>query len=365
MNGNYLSKKLWKRHAQLMEINKPKFSNFEKIFERPYHVQVDLTNKCNLNCVYCYNKKNSLGKKDLSDKKYKLLIKKIIKELNPVYVSFSGGEPLLKANLFFELARELKKKNIKVHLNTNSLLLTEKIAKELNKIRVDKVNINIDSFNSQDKLRGGKKLIEKTLKSIDTLKQNFPKEKISIACVITNLNYKDILEIAKYVKKQGFMEIHLLDMIPCEPCAKKLFLTKEQWKEFYKTYKKIKRMGIKINPNHALLFLKEFEKYVKIPFCMAGRLKMVISANGKIIPCNYFRTKKFVCGNALKGNLLEKWQNSPILKTFRYFLPKEEKCQKCKLINLCTGGCRAMSFFIEGDLFKADPYCLKYNLKDD
>lgn len=369
MNGNYRWKTSWKKLVPLTGIeedkNKEFFSQFERLFIRPIQVQVDLTNLCNLNCVYCYNKENSLKGKELSDKELSVVISKIIKELNPLYVSFSGGEPLLRKDCLFRLSKKLKENGIQVHLNTNSLLITEEIAKLLNELKIDKININIDSFKKQDSMRGGEKLIDKTLNSLNILKKYFPKEKISIASVITKLNYSDLLEIAEYVKREGFMEIHLLDMIPCEQSSKKLFLSKEEWNQFYDIYRKIKEMGIKIKPNHALLFLKEFEEYVKIPFCMAGRFKMVITADGKIVPCDYFKKSKFVCGNALNDNLLDVWQNSYIMNKFRYFIPKENKCQKCKLVNLCTGGCRAMSLHILGDAFKADPYCLIYDLKND
>lgn len=345
--------------------NVSKFDKFKILFSRPAQVQIDITNKCNLNCLYCYNKTNSLSDKELSDDELKQVITKVINELNPLYVSFSGGEPLLRSELLIQLIQKLKEKNIGVHLNTNSLLMTKDIAKKLGELKVDKININIDSLTCQDKLRGGKDLLKKTFNSLEILKKYFPKERISIACVITKLNYKNCLEIAKFVKKEGLMEIHLLDMIPCERSAMDIFLSKEEWLEFFKIYKEIKNMNVKIKPNHALLFLGEFETKVKIPFCMAGRFKMVITADGKIVPCNYFKNKEFICGDALKDNLLELWQNSEIMNKFRYFIPKEEKCQKCNLINLCTGGCRALAFKISGDAFKADPYCLTCNLKDE
>jgi len=345
--------------------NKNKLNEFDHLFVRPAQVQIDITNRCNLNCIYCYNKTNSLDKQELSDNALRKVISKVINELNPLYVSFSGGEPLLRSKLLLELIEKLKEKNIGVHLNTNSLLITEDNAKELAKLKVDKININIDSLTCQDELRGGKDLLSKTFNSLEILKKYFPKEKISIACVITKLNYKNCLEIAKFVKKEGLMEIHLLDMIPCEKSATNLFLSKEEWLEFFRIYKEIRNMGVKIKPNHALLFLGEFENQVKIPFCMAGRFKMVITADGKIVPCNYFKNKEFICGDSIKDNLLEVWQKSEIMNKFRYFIPKENKCQKCKLVNLCTGGCRAMALKMSGDAFKADPYCITYNLKDE
>jgi len=366
-SGNYQSKTCLIKDAlsTKTESNRSRFKDFEHLFVRPMQVQVDLTNRCNLNCLYCYNKKNLLKGKELTDYEFHNFIDKLILQLNPYYVTFSGGEPLLRKELLFELSKKLKDNNIEVHLNTNSLLITEEIAKKLTELNIDKININIDSFKKQDLLRGGNELIHKTLRSLNILKKHFPPSKISIAVVITTLNYKDLLEIAKFVKEEGFMEIHLLDMIPTEESSMQFFLSKQQWLEFFDIYQKIKELGVHIRPNHALLFLKEFEEYVKIPFCMAGRFKLVITADGNIVPCNYFKKQEYVCGNVLEINLLDVWQNSELLNKFRYFIPEDNKCSKCKSINLCSGGCRAMSLFVLGDAFKADPYCITYGLNDE
>ena len=342
------------------------FKKFEELFVRPGSIQIDLTNRCNLNCIYCYNRTNLLAKnkKELSDTEWKLVVSNIISRLSPLFITFSGGEPFLRSELLFSLSRKLKKAKIYVHINTNGLLIDKIIARELKKIGIDQLNINIDSFKNQDFLRGGSNLILRLEDSLKNLKKYFYAQRISISCVVNKLNYREILKIAEFVKEGGFKEIHLLDMIPCVPADKKFLLSKKEWLDFFKLCKKIKKMGVQIRPNHALLFLDEFKDRVKVPFCMGGRFKMVITANGQIVPCNYFKKEKFLCGNALEDDLLDIWRNSPMMKKFRYFVPREEKCQNCNFLNLCTGGCRAFALSVLGNEFKSDPYCLVYNLKN-
>ncbi|MFA5126112.1 MAG: radical SAM protein [archaeon] len=338
-------------------------SLFEKVYERPITVQLDLTNGCNLDCFYCYNKQNTIKGKELSDKEYKKVVLKIIKQLNPISITFSGGEPLTRPKLLFKLAKMFSDNDIEIFLNTNGLLITDEIAKNINSVKFELVSINIDSLKKQDDIRNGKNLIKKTIKSLETLSKHYPQNRISISCVVSKMNYKDLLPIAEFVKKNGYRNIHLLDMIPCDESAKKLMLNKEEWEYFYKKYMEIEAMNIKITPNHALLFLSGMEKQLRAPFCMGGKFKMVITANGKIVPCNYFKKEEYICGDTIKDNLLDVWQNAPIMKKFRYFEPVEKKCQQCTMKRLCKGGCRALSDHLLGDPFKADPYCTVYGLK--
>ena len=87
-----------------------------------------LTNKCNLNCEYCYiHKKDKTNQKDvmeLGDMIY------AIKSANPQYVIITGGEPLLYPNQIIALQRSFKV-NDSCHWNTT--LCSNLYYKELTK----------------------------------------------------------------------------------------------------------------------------------------------------------------------------------------------------------------------------------------
>ena len=99
-------------------------------------------------------------------------------------------------------------------------------------------------------------------------------------------------------------------------------------------------------------------------YCMAGRTKRVICSDGKIVPCNYFKSSNYLCGNALTDNLLNIWVNSTILNKFRYSMEGYEECLKCSNATKCAGGCKAFSLAFYKTPFKPDPYCSIYNLSD-
>lgn len=69
---------------------------------------IHLTEKCNLNCKYCYENKND---KDISFNNIKSLIDYEISQKNKYsIITFYGGEPLLKINLIKRTINYINKK---------------------------------------------------------------------------------------------------------------------------------------------------------------------------------------------------------------------------------------------------------------
>ncbi len=303
----------------------------------------------------------------MDDREVITVIDKIISQLNPLFVSFSGGEPFVRKKLLFEAIRVLKSHNIDVHINTNGTLIDEEDAGRLKKLRVDKININIESLDEKkhDILRGQEGCFQKLKQNLEILKNNFGNEKISIATVITKENLDSILDLAHFVKDNNFMELHFIDMIPTNNNNYKYVPDKSDWIRFYGIFKKISKMDIKIKANHALLFMDNFKKKIVVPFCMAARLKMVICANGNIVPCDYFKSEEYVCGNAVADDLKEVWLNSKIMNRFRYSMDGYESCSSCDFVQKCAGGCKALSLGFYGNAFRPDPYCQTYGFKNE
>ena len=100
------------------------------------HLDVELTERCNNNCIHCYINRSA---DDVNAKEKELNteeIKRILREaaaLGCLSVRFSGGEPLLRED-FCELYVFARKLGLKVILFTNATLITPHIAELFNKI---------------------------------------------------------------------------------------------------------------------------------------------------------------------------------------------------------------------------------------
>lgn len=107
-------------------------------------IYLEITSKCNLNCITCVRR---AWRDEIGDMDFKLL-KKIIheaKELGVERIWFAGyGEPPIYEH-FEEALKEVKQNKIKLGITTNGTLIDEDMIKTLIKYEVDRVVISMDS----------------------------------------------------------------------------------------------------------------------------------------------------------------------------------------------------------------------------
>ena len=87
-------------------------------------VWVEITSKCNLRCIHCYNESDSqsLGEMSLND--YKLVIDNVEK-LHTPRLQIIGGEPFVNKPLLKEMLKYTVGKFEKIEIFTNGTLITD------------------------------------------------------------------------------------------------------------------------------------------------------------------------------------------------------------------------------------------------
>lgn len=341
---------------------------YDFYYQRPAKVQIDVTNRCNFNCIYCYNKNNDfLQNKELTDDELLQLAERVINELDPVVVSLSGGEALLRKNILLKLIKKFSDAEIDTWLTSNISLMDEATIYELKEAGLKKLFTNLDSETPEvhDYLRGHNRSYEKSLATIKQLVDILGGDKVITTIVLTNQNYKSVNAIADLSIKLGAHKMHMLDLIPISQDNQKLMLNKEQWLELKKDVENYPQADkIELQLCHSFVFMSDSYKKMNFPFCMAGRFTMVITADGSVVPCNHLKFKHFYAGDAKTENLLELWQNSPVLKQFRYYDFSDTTCKSCNRFKQCNGGCKAMSYALLKNAFLQDPYCKEFSIHD-
>ncbi|HET9768127.1 MAG TPA: radical SAM protein, partial [Thermoanaerobaculia bacterium] len=93
-----------------------------------HEATLELTYRCNLACEYCYNDKRARGK-PLSLAQYLALLRDLA-AMNVLYLTFTGGEPLLHPDLF-ALGRAAVELGFVTRLRTNGHLLAGELVERL------------------------------------------------------------------------------------------------------------------------------------------------------------------------------------------------------------------------------------------
>ncbi|MEE0475386.1 MAG: radical SAM protein [Collinsella stercoris] len=97
--------------------------SMKTIIGAPHSVALDITNKCNLRCLHCFNNsgENDVMTNELTDSEVLDFIDSIC-QMRPFSFCFCGGETLLRKNLVIESLQRLARADVKCNLVSNGLL---------------------------------------------------------------------------------------------------------------------------------------------------------------------------------------------------------------------------------------------------
>lgn len=169
----------------------------------PLHLDVEITNTCNLRCEMCQIPFGRMEKGYMDIEIYKKIIKEAKKyKLSSIKFNFRG-EPLMHPNIveFVKLAKEAK--ILEAQFNTNGSLLNDDLSKMLIDAGLDRIKFSVDSVTpgTYNLIRRGttfEKTISKILKFIeirDSLGKQLPSIQVQMVYMEPN---KD--EIRKYIR---------------------------------------------------------------------------------------------------------------------------------------------------------------------
>ena len=110
----------------------------------PVFFDIALTYRCQCRCVHCSaDSFRDEGRKESDTALFKEAIDQA-RRLGVLEVIFSGGEPLLREDIV-ELVRHAHRAGMIIRLNTNGLLLSDKLTAELKRAGLNQCGVSIDS----------------------------------------------------------------------------------------------------------------------------------------------------------------------------------------------------------------------------
>ncbi len=324
------------------------------------NITIDVTSRCNLRCKHC--RVNEIDN-EMSIDQIEYIFNKL-KDFKPRGVFISGGEPLMRKDIV-EIVKKSKKLAPVTILNTNSLLLTEDLLKELIEVGLDYIQVSIDGTQKIHDYIRGEGTYNKAVEKMKMINKYSDKIKLHINCVVSKKNIDNMEELARQILDVEKLDVQIFGFkrfIPSNVLKDTAALGKEGLKKLYENlgilqerYKDRTRivsdMPMK-NVFNEEKAIKVMEKYdLNCVGCSAGVNGISIRNDGTVTPCTLLYIS---CGNILNEGLDEILNNVDMIKIKEREL--KGKCGECKYKSIC-GGCRAAAYQITGDFLGEDTEC--------
>lgn len=322
----------------------------------PYTLEINPTNRCNLECRFCWQRGTNpdLSKELSSDKLIKTIEEAANLGVEEVRIPGSG-EPLIRKEVVVEMIKIIKENNMHGLLITNGTFLDEDLMKRLVEWDWDNLTVSIDGpdADTHDYLRqkeGTFRQVEKNLKKLNRIKSETASEKpkLRFNCVLTDKNYDKLPEMLEFAKNYGCQDFQLQPMTPFSHIGEQCMFNGDE-EELDKYLRKASEIAEKYNiynnlddfvSNDVVKRTDEMDEVTKEEVsaegddflsapCYEPWYNMVILPNGKTAQCSMFGGKG---GVQIKGKSLEEvWFGEYFERTRERILKGDmfEYCENC------------------------------------
>jgi len=298
------------------------------VYQQPSTFYLHLTYKCNLGCIYCYNKEIRKDFRELNLTEWIYIINQILPYAERIILT--GGEPFM-FNEISNIIQYIRNKSEKIKLEIISNCMCDFLNfPDLYNVfnNIDCVTFSCDNISNVNQTR---KNFEPELfkKNIRFLRNKFPNLSILVSsifikgaeeelqlirdfCNNTNISFRTVLVIPNHINE--------IDMLPSvEDYKKSLFDGDSQ--------------------------LDSIRQY-----CGAGIGSCSIDPLGNVYPCQSMHYPAFCYGNIFNTNfdLLLKCDISQYIRS-ELSVDNIEVCKDCNVRYICGAGCRAATYKIEGN----------------
>ncbi len=313
--------------------------NYQRL-SAPLWVQLEMTERCNNRCVFCYNELTSEHGRELSTAEF-LTILRELSELGVELCNFNGGEPMLRPD-FFELAAAAYDLKMSMHLNTNGTLVTAENAKSIKRY-FPRVCTSVlgGSAEVHDRLTARSGAYDEVIRGIKYLVAEGVAVEINTCLLATNVG--EIFSIAQLAHELRATAVCLTRYVITGPGQEQYLvrgpLLQEMMIQIRRIQKELPELKI-ISVPCPIPYCEPAKEYVDIAMnysiaCKIGYGLARISADGLVYPCCL---SSDCIGDLRKQSFSEIWQSPRWGKyvRFEYLGPR---CGNCNSFNECRGGC--------------------------
>lgn len=326
----------------------------------PFWLLAELTYRCPLHCVFCYNPVNYAHiHQELSTDDW-IRVMREARALGTAQLGFSGGEPLLRDDLEI-LVAEARTLGFYTNLITSGVGLNENRIAALKSAGLDHIQLSFQDSTQE---------INDFLSSTKTFEL-----KKKVAALIKRYDYPMVMNVVlhrhniphtdKIIDMALELEAEYLELANTQYYGwamenrKQLLPTREQLIAAEATVNAYRE---KIGKRCKLLFVVPdyFEDRPKACMNGWGSIFLDIAPDGAALPCHNARQLPGLnIPNVKDHSIREIWYDSQAFNFFRGDEWMQEPCRSCSEKEKDFGGCRCQAFMLTGDAAATDPVCAK------
>jgi PqqA peptide cyclase len=324
----------------------------------PLWLLFELTYRCPLHCVFCYNPTDfsRTGAELATDDWLRVL--REARALGSVQLGLSGGEPLVRDDLEIIVA-EAHSLGFYTNLITSGVGLNESRVQALKTAGLDHIQLSFqDSTREMNDFLSSTRTFELKSKVAALIKKHdYP---MVLNVVLHRLNIDHVEQILNMAEEFGADYVELANTQYygwAQRNRDRLLPSREQLRHAEEVTQRFRE---KPGQRMRIFFVVPdyFERRPKPCMNGLGSIFLTITPDGTALPCHAARMlPEIEFPNVRTSSVESVWYESEGFNHFRGDSWMKEPCRSCPEKHKDFGGCRCQAYMLTGDAANADPVC--------
>jgi len=324
----------------------------------PLWLLLELTYRCPLHCVFCYNPTDFAATGPELPTAEWLRVLREARALGAVQLGLSGGEPLAREDLE-PIVAGAHALGFYVNLITSGVGMTEERIRVLKRAGLDHIQLSFqDSTREMNDFLSSTRTFELKAKVAELIRRyDYP---MVLNVVLHRLNIDHVGEILAMAERMGAQYVELantqyygwawLNRAHLLPSRAQLTRAEAVTRAFRE----------RVGSSMQIYFVVPdyFETRPKACMNGLGNIFLAVTPDGTALPCHAARMLPGLeFPNVCARDVRSIWYESEAFNHFRGEAWMKEPCRSCPERQRDFGGCRCQAYLLTGDAANADPVC--------
>lgn len=324
----------------------------------PLWLLLELTYRCPLHCVFCYNPTDFARSGPELDTEDWLRVLREARAMGSVQLGLSGGEPLVRDDLEV-LVAEAHRLGFYINLITSGVGLTEARIGALKAAGLDHIQLSFqDSTRQMNDFLSSTRTFELKSKVAALIKRHdYP---MVLNVVLHRYNIDHVDEILGMAERMGADYVELANTQFYGWAwhnREQLMPTRAQVERAEAATRTFRERNDR--PMRIFFVVPDyFERRPKACMNGLGSIFLTVTPDGTALPCHAARMLPgFNFPNVKSAGIEHIWRDSEAFNRYRGDSWMKEPCRSCPEKAKDFGGCRCQAYLLTGDAANADPVC--------